>query len=321
MGDGSYEDFLQTDAPINRGNSGGALVNAKGELIGINSQILSPSGGNIGIGFAIPANMARHVMDQLRQDGRVRRAQLGIAIQPVTSELADSLGIKEVGGALVSSVEPGSAADRAGVKRGDVIKSFNGLAVHDTNSLRNRVASTMPGSNATVVVLRDGREQTLTVKLGELAASRTARRDAEGDNADRTALGVSVAPLTPELASKAGVPKDVRVFSSGGQSGWSRGPSRYSGRGRDSRGESQTSSNRRRASHGRAGHDRSPDSGARQSRGSGSVHDSSRVVICARSRPYRSSHICSCLLTSPHEPRDERRGAVRSKLRSRQSTV
>ena len=210
VGDGSYEDFLQTDAPINRGNSGGALVNAKGELIGINSQILSPSGGNIGIGFAIPANMARHVMDQLRQDGRVRRAQLGIAIQPVTSELADSLGIKEVGGALVSSVEPGSAADRAGVKRGDVIKSFNGLAVHDTNSLRNRVASTMPGSNATVVVLRDGREQTLTVKLGELAASRTARRDAEGDSADRTALGVSVAPLTPELASKAGVPKDVR---------------------------------------------------------------------------------------------------------------
>jgi S1-C subfamily serine protease len=210
VGDGSYEDFLQTDAPINRGNSGGALVNVKGELIGINSQILSPSGGNIGIGFAIPSNMARHVMDQLRQDGRVRRAQLGISIQPVTSELADSLGIKEVGGALVSSVEPGSAADRAGVKRGDVIKSFNGLAVHDTNSLRNRVASTMPGSNATVVVLRDGREQALTVKLGELAASRTARRDAEGDSADRTALGVSVAPLTPELASKVGVPKDVR---------------------------------------------------------------------------------------------------------------
>ncbi len=182
VGDGSYEDFLQTDAPINRGNSGGALVNAKGELIGINSQILSPSGGNIGIGFAIPANMARHVMDQLRQDGRVRRAQLGVTIQPVTSELAESLGIKQIGGALVSSVEPGSAADRAGVKRGDVIKSFNGQAVQDTNSLRNRVASTPPGSNATVVVLRDGSERTLTVKLGELAESKTARRDVEGDN-------------------------------------------------------------------------------------------------------------------------------------------
>jgi Do/DeqQ family serine protease len=210
VGDGSYEDFLQTDAPINRGNSGGALVNAKGELIGINSQILSPSGGNIGIGFAIPANMARHVMDQLRQDGRVRRAQLGVTIQPVTSELAESFGIKQVGGALVSSVEPGSAADRAGVKRGDVIKSFNGQAVQDTNSLRNRVAGTPPGSNATVVVLRDGNERTLTVKLGELAESKTARRDVEGDSSDRTALGVSVAPLTPELAARAGVPKDVR---------------------------------------------------------------------------------------------------------------
>jgi Do/DeqQ family serine protease len=210
VGDGSYEDFLQTDAPINQGNSGGALVNAKGELIGINSQILSPSGGNIGIGFAIPANMARHVMDQLRQDGRVRRAQLGVTIQPVTSELAESFGIRQVGGALVSSVEPGGAADRAGVKRGDVIKSFNGQAVQDTNSLRNRVASTPPGSNATVVVLRDGNERTLTVKLGELAESKTARRDVEGDSSDRTALGVSVAPLTPELAARAGVPKDVR---------------------------------------------------------------------------------------------------------------
>ncbi|HEY7444889.1 MAG TPA: DegQ family serine endoprotease [Vicinamibacterales bacterium] len=210
VGDGSYEDFLQTDAPINRGNSGGALVNAKGELIGINSQILSPSGGNIGIGFAIPANMARHVMDQLREDGRVRRAQLGVSIQTVTPELAKSFDIKQPGGALVSSVEPGSAADRAGIKRGDVIKSFNGQSVPDTNSLRNRVANTMPGSNATVVVVREGNERTLTVKLGELAESRTARRDTEGPNSDRTALGVSVVPLTPELASRAGVPKDVR---------------------------------------------------------------------------------------------------------------
>ena len=209
VGDGSYEDFLQTDAPINRGNSGGALVNAKGELIGINSQILSPSGGNIGIGFAIPANMARHVMDQLRQDGHVRRAQLGVTIQPVTSELAESFGIKQIGGALVSSVEPGSAADRAGVKRGDVIKSFNGQPVQDTNSLRNRVANTSPGSNATVVVVRDGSERTLTVKLGELAEAKTARRDVEENNGDRTALGVSVTPLTPELASRAGVPKDL----------------------------------------------------------------------------------------------------------------
>jgi hypothetical protein len=109
-GDGSYEDFLQTDAPINHGNSGGALVNTKGELVGINSQILSNTGENIGIGFAIPANMARNVADQLRKDGKVRRSQLGVTIQPVTSDMAASLGLKDVGGVIISSIEPGSAA-------------------------------------------------------------------------------------------------------------------------------------------------------------------------------------------------------------------
>jgi len=127
-----YQDFIQTDAPINQGNSGGALVNLKGELIGINSQILSPSQGNIGLGFAIPVNMARHVMDDLRKDGHVRRAQLGVTIQPMTSDLAQSLGLKEVGGAIVSSVASGSAAEHAGVKRGDVIKSYNGQQVQLT---------------------------------------------------------------------------------------------------------------------------------------------------------------------------------------------
>src|SRR5206468_1901028 len=159
VGDGSYEDFLQTDAPINHGNSGGALVNTKGELVGINSQILSTSDGNIGIGFAIPANMARHVMDDLRKDGHVRRAQLGVTVQPVTSDMAASLGLKQVGGAIISSVTSGSAADRAGLKRGDVIESFNGQPVHDTNTLRNRVAEAQPGSNATVVIVRDGGER------------------------------------------------------------------------------------------------------------------------------------------------------------------
>ena len=166
-GDGGYEDFLQTDAPINQGNSGGALVNTKGELIGINSQILSTSEGNIGIGFAIPANMARHVMDELRQGGRVRRAQLGVTVQAVTSDMAASLGLKSVGGALVASVAPGSAADRAGIAKGDVIESFNGQAVRDTNSLRNHVAAAEPGSNAAVIILRNGSEKTLMVKLDE----------------------------------------------------------------------------------------------------------------------------------------------------------
>jgi serine protease Do len=209
VGDGSYEDFLQTDAPINHGNSGGALVNTKGELVGINSQIISTSDGNIGIGFAIPANMARHVMDDLKSGGRVKRAQLGVTVQPVTSDMAESLGLKQVGGAIVSGVEPGSAADRGGLKRGDVIKSFNGKVVHDTNSLRNRVAEATPGSSATVVVARDGSEKELSVKLDEAAASKRAERDS-GDSEDHAALGVSVAPVTPELAERSGLGRGVK---------------------------------------------------------------------------------------------------------------
>ncbi len=209
-GDGSYEDFLQTDAPINQGNSGGALVNTSGELVGINSQIVSQGGeGNIGIGFAIPANMARNVMDQLKSDGHVRRSQLGVTVQPVTSELAESLGLKDVAGAIVSAVAPGSAAEHAGIKRGDVIKSFNGQPVHDFNALRNRVADAAPGSSAPVVVVRDGAEKTMTVTLDEAASSRAAREGADAKDSDKTALGVAVAPLSPEVASRAGLSRDT----------------------------------------------------------------------------------------------------------------
>jgi len=208
-GDGGYEDFLQTDAPINQGNSGGALVSMKGELVGINSQILSTSSGNIGIGFAIPTNMASNVMNDLRSGGKVHRAQLGVTVQPMTSDLAASLGLKQVTGTIVSSVQSGSAADHAGVKRGDVIKSFNGQDVQDFNTLRNRVASATPGSSATLVVIRDGSERTLTVKLDEAAASKTARSETDTDSNDKAALGVAVAPLTPELASRAGLPRDA----------------------------------------------------------------------------------------------------------------
>jgi serine protease Do len=211
VGDGGYEDFLQTDAPINHGNSGGALVNTKGELVGINSQILSSSGENIGIGFAIPANMARHVTDQLRKDGKVHRSQLGVMIQPVTSDMAASLGLKEVGGVIISSVEPGSAADRAGLKQGDVIQSFNGETVKDFNSLRNRVADTAPGSSATVTIVRDGARRDVTVKLNETAADKSARSGgSEGTTEDKAALGVSVAPLTPELATRYNLPRNAK---------------------------------------------------------------------------------------------------------------
>src|SRR5262245_4287117 len=204
-GDGSYEDFLQTDAPINHGNSGGALVNTKGELVGINSQILSNTDGNIGIGFSIPVNMAKSVMDQLRTKGKVTRSQLGVTVQQVTSDIAQNLGLKHAGGAIVSSVTPGSAADKAGVKQGDVIESFNGQSVQDFNSLRNRVAATAPGTTADLAIVRDGAEKHLSVKLEEANPSKTARGgDGEPDSNDKAALGVSVAPLTPELASRLG---------------------------------------------------------------------------------------------------------------------
>jgi serine protease Do len=211
VGDGGYEDFLQTDAPINHGNSGGALVNTKGELVGINSQILSNSDGNIGIGFAIPVNMAKSVMDQLRMKGKVTRAQLGVTVQGISSDMAESLGLKQTTGAIVSSVMPGSAAERAGMKRGDVIESFNGQPVHDMNMLRNHVAEAGPGSTAEVKILRDGSEKELSVKLDEASPEKSARRgDAEPGTDDNTALGVSVTPVTPDLAAQAHAPKDVK---------------------------------------------------------------------------------------------------------------
>ena len=208
-GEGGYEDFIQTDAPINHGNSGGALVNTRGELVGINAQILSNTDGNIGIGFAIPTNMARHVMSDLRKDGRVHRAQLGVTVQQMTSDLAASLGLSQVSGAIVTSVRPGSAAAQAGIRQGDVIESFNGRAVREPNVIRNYVADAGPGTSATVVVRRDATRHSLTVKLDEAKPEQQARAGDEGAESDRAALGVAVAPLTPELAAQVGAPKDV----------------------------------------------------------------------------------------------------------------
>jgi Do/DeqQ family serine protease len=167
LSNGSFEDFLQTDASINQGNSGGALVNMSGELVGINSQILSPSGGSIGLGFAIPSNMARSVLEQLTRTGKVRRGQLGLVVQELTSEVAASLGIRETKGVVASQVQPGSAADRAGIKRGDVITALNGVEVSDPNTFRNQVASTPPGTEVTLTIRREGREQQVRATLGE----------------------------------------------------------------------------------------------------------------------------------------------------------
>lgn len=167
LSDGSFEDFLQTDAPINQGNSGGALIDSTGELIGINSQILSTSGGNIGIGFAIPSNMARNVMDQLSKTGKVHRGQLGIAIQPMTPELAKQFGLSETRGVLVNGMTENGPAAKAGIRRGDVIVAFNGKPVTDGNTLRNQIAGTAPGTQVKLTIVRDKREQEIPVTLGE----------------------------------------------------------------------------------------------------------------------------------------------------------
>lgn len=202
LSDGSFEDFLQTDAPINQGNSGGALVNTSGELIGINSQILSPSGGNIGIGFAIPSNMAKNVMEQLMKTGKVSRGVLGVTVQPVSSDIAASLGLKETSGVIVSGVEAGSAAARAGLKQGDVIIKMGGANVADSNNFRNRVASAQPGTNVALTIWRDGREQELSVTLGERASNNAGEREGQKGDATGGKLGVAVEPLTPEAAAQ-----------------------------------------------------------------------------------------------------------------------
>jgi serine protease Do len=203
LSDGSFEDFLQTDAAINRGNSGGALVNTTGELIGINSQIMSPSGGNIGIGFAIPSNMAKAVMDQLMKTGKVRRGMLGVTIQSVDADLASSLNLPAARGAIVTSVEPSGPAAQAGLKRGDVITAINKQPVVDTNSLRNLVASMQPGSNVDVTAQRNGTTQNFQVALAELPNRQRADSDEETSSTGATGnekFGLSLQPFTPGMA-------------------------------------------------------------------------------------------------------------------------
>ena len=218
-GDGSFEDFIQTDAPINRGNSGGALVNTEGELVGINSQILSPSGGNIGIGFSIPANMAQNVMAQLIEHGEVRRGRLGVTIQAITPELADTLGLSGTNGALVSDVESGSPAASAGIKRGDVITSLNGEAVKDSNTLRNEIAELGPGADVKLTVVRGGQEQALTAKLAELSSNSSRSRDRSPGGESSGRFGMTVEPLTAERARELGVDATEGVVVAGVEPG------------------------------------------------------------------------------------------------------
>ena len=163
-----YEDFIQTDASINPGNSGGALVNLKGELVGINSVIIGPAGGNVGIGFAVPSNMARSVVEQLSRYGEVRRGRLGVLIQDLTPELAEALGLGIMDGAVITRIEPGSPAEEAGLQAGDVVVEVEGVAVTGAADLRNRVALVRAGEHVGVTVVREGARRTLRVRVAAI---------------------------------------------------------------------------------------------------------------------------------------------------------
>src|SRR3954462_6991831 len=168
IGAGPYDDFLQIDAPINKGNSGGPTFNLQGEVVGVNTAIASPSGGSVGLAFAIPAATVQSVVAQLESDGRVSRGYLGVQIQPLTKELADGLGLDAQKGALVNSTQPDTPAAKAGLKSGDVITKVNGEAVSDARELTRKVAGLKPGSKVELSYLRDGRERNATVELGTL---------------------------------------------------------------------------------------------------------------------------------------------------------
>ncbi len=205
---GPYDNYIQTDAAINRGNSGGPLFNLDGQVIGVNTAIISPSGGSIGIGFAVPSNTVRPVIDQLREYGEVRRGWLGVKIQTVTDEVADSLNIKPPRGALVAGVDDKGPAKPAGIETGDVIVKFDGQDVKEMRDLPRIVADTPVGKEVDVVVLRKGKEVTKRVKLGRLKEEKQAALTPNKDNppqeqpAVKKALGLDLADLTAALRKK-----------------------------------------------------------------------------------------------------------------------
>jgi serine protease Do len=209
LGIENYEDFIQTDAAINPGNSGGALVDLHGNLIGLNTAILTGgSGGNQGVGFAIPVNMVRNVMDQILAHGKVVRGYLGIYIQDLTPELAKQFGLSQGGGVLVGDVSPDTPAARAGLKKGDVILKLNGTPVDSRSSLQVQISQTPPGTPVKLDVWRDGKTRDLTVNLGELPEN--AEKSGPGEKPSGALEGVDVESLTPEIAQQLEIPAGTR---------------------------------------------------------------------------------------------------------------
>ncbi len=205
VGLADYEDFIQTDAAINPGNSGGPLVNMNGELVGLNAAIISQSGGFQGIGFAVPSNMAVHIMDMLLTTGKVTRGWLGVSIQDVSQQIASAMKLPEQTGALVGDVLEDSPAEKAGLKAGDVILTLDGAKVKNSADVRNQIASTSPGTNVTFGILRDGKNMSVTVTLGEMPAEIAT----SGPGGIQKNLGFAVQTLTPALAAKYGIDKKM----------------------------------------------------------------------------------------------------------------
>ncbi|MFA4918365.1 MAG: DegQ family serine endoprotease [Thermodesulfovibrionales bacterium] len=205
VGIADYEDFIQTDAPINPGNSGGALVNIKGELVGINTAIVSTTGGYQGIGFAIPSAMAKAVMESLIKNGKVVRGWLGVSIQPLTPELAKQFNLKDGEGVLVGDVVEDSPSEKAGIQRGDVITEFDGKEVRDVTSLRNMVAGTEPDKVVKIKLIRDGKPNTMEVKINEMMGEIRAL----SKTFENRLKGVSVQDLTPSIRKTLDVPKRI----------------------------------------------------------------------------------------------------------------
>lgn len=205
IGNGPYDDFIQTDASINPGNSGGPLVNMRGEVVGINTAIFSQSGGNIGIGFAIPTNLVKDLLPQLRAKGKIVRGFLGATIQKVTPEIAETMGLKEAQGALVADLTKDGPAERGGVKTGDVIVSLDGKEIRDSAALPLQVARLTPGKTVQAKVLRDGKELTLPITVGEN------KEDEVVASVDTGELGLAVQTLTPDIAEELGLERTEGV--------------------------------------------------------------------------------------------------------------
>ncbi|MBB4197700.1 serine peptidase [Rhodoblastus sphagnicola] len=237
IGSGPYDDYLQIDAPVNRGNSGGPTFNTKGDVVGVNTAIFSPSGGSVGIGFAIPSEVAKDVVAALKDKGSVSRGYIGVQIQPVTQDIADSLGLKSTKGALVAQTQPNTPAGKAGIASGDVIIAVNGEKVDGPRELSRKIAGLGPDASAQLTFIHNGSEKTASVKLGQLPAEKEAILDAPKARAGRTELakfgmslipasdlpnsgaeGAAVADLDPEgVAAQKGLRTGDVILDAGGK--------------------------------------------------------------------------------------------------------